>query len=113
VPIPLSYFNTVCPTLADYARDGLADWADVLKTAELVRSMLGISPDAWRKAREAMGDISAAIVVAAILERSASIRSAGGYLRALTERAELGRFSLQPMLAALENGGAGRGDRPA
>jgi replication initiation protein RepC len=113
VPIPLSYFNTVCPTLADYARDGLADWADVLKTAELVRSMLGISPDAWRKAREAMGDINAAIVVAAILERSASIRSAGGYLRALTERAELGRFSLQPMLAALENGGAGRRDRPA
>ncbi|MGB3388894.1 MAG: plasmid replication protein RepC [Pseudaminobacter sp.] len=108
VPIPLSYLNTVCPTLADYARDGLADWADVLKTAELVRSMLGISPDAWRKAREAMGDITAAITVAAILERSATIRSPGGYLRALTERAELGRFSLQPMLAALENG-EGRG----
>lgn len=108
VPIPLSYLNAVCPTLADYARDGLADWTDVLKTVELVRSMLGISPDAWRKAREAMGDITAAITVAAILERSATIRSPGGYLRALTERAELGRFSLQPMLTALESS-EGRG----
>lgn len=102
--VALSYLTTVCPSLADYARDGLADWTDVLKTAELVRSMLGISPDAWRRAREAMGDINAAITVAAILERSASIRSPGGYLRALTERAEQGRFSLQPMLAALETG---------
>jgi replication initiation protein RepC len=66
--------------------------------------MLGISPDAWAKCREAMGDFAAAALIAAILERADAIRSPGGYVRALTERAEAGRFSLRPMLAALERG---------
>ncbi|MCO5071794.1 MAG: replication initiation protein RepC [Rhizobiaceae bacterium] len=100
--IPLPYLLSVCPMLASYARDGISSWTDVLTTAALVRSMLGISPDAWRQAREAMGDIAAAVTVAAILERADAIRSPGGYLRALTERAEAGRFSLKPMLQALE-----------
>jgi replication initiation protein RepC len=101
-PVPLSYLLGVCPTLATYAKDGIAGWREVLKTADLVRSMLGISPDAWQRARTAMGEINAAITVAAILERAEMIRSPGGYLRALTERAELGQFSPKPMLAALE-----------
>lgn len=103
-PVPLSYLLSVCPSLATYARNGIAGWADVLKTADLVRSMLGISPDAWRKARAVMGDMVAACTLAAILERADSIRSPGGYLRVLTERAENSQFSVLPMLAALENG---------
>src|SRR5690554_3405131 len=106
-PVPLRYLMTVCPSLASYTRDGISGWQDVLRTTELVRSMLGISPDAWRKAREAMGDLSAAVTLAAILERADSIRSPGGYLRALTERAEQGKFSVRPMLAALEKPGEG------
>src|SRR5690606_219424 len=102
-PVPLSYLTGVCPSLASYARDGISSWADVLRTADLVRSMLGISPDAWRKAREAMGEIPAACTLAAILERVEHIRSPGGYLRVLAARAELGKFSIRPMLAALEN----------
>lgn len=100
--VPLAYLLAVCPTLATYARDGIGDWADVMRTAGLVRSMLGISPDAWRQASEAMGELRAAVTVAAILERAEAIRSPGGYLRALTERAAAGRFSIRPMLAALE-----------
>lgn len=103
-PVPLAYLLAVCPTLADYARDGITGWNDVLVTAGLVRSMLGISPDAWAKAREVMGDLVAAVVVAAILERADAIRAPGGYLRALTDRAEAGQFTLRPMLAALERG---------
>ncbi|TYR37141.1 replication initiation protein RepC [Mesorhizobium microcysteis] len=103
-PVPLSYLLAVCPTLASYARDGISSWQDVMATAGLVRSMLGISPDAWRRACEAMGEIAAAVTVAAILERADTIRSPGGYLRALTERAEKGQFSIRPMLSALENG---------
>jgi replication initiation protein RepC len=103
-PVPLGYVLAVCPTLASYARDGISNWKDVVTTAGLVRSMLGISPDAWKRACEAMGELAAAITVAAILERADVIRSAGGYLRALTERAEEGRFSLRPMLSALEKG---------
>ncbi|MCO5159172.1 MAG: replication initiation protein RepC [Aquamicrobium sp.] len=101
-PVALNYLLSVCPALEPYARDGISSWKDVLITAGLVRSMLGISPDAWAKAREAMGDHVAAAVVAAILERADVIRAPGGYLRALTARAENGQFSLRPMLAALE-----------
>ena len=103
-PVALAYLLSVCPTLEAYARDGIASWKDALVTAGLVRSMLGISPDAWARARAALGDFAAAAVVAAILERATTIRSPGGYLRALTERAENGRFTLRPMLAALERG---------
>lgn len=112
-PVPLAYLLSVCPALATYARDGIGGWPDVLATAGLVRSMLGISPDAWTRAREALGDLGAAVVVAAILERAEDIRSPGGYLRALTDRAERGQFSLRPMLAALERGdGRGQGIGP-
>ena len=44
---------------------------------------------------------NAAVAMACILERSNFINSAGGYLRDLTKRAELGQFSLGPMLMAL------------
>ena len=103
-PVALAYLLSVCPSFGSYARDGIDDWRAAFVTAGLVRSMLGISPDAWEKCRAAMGDFTAAAVIAAILERADHIRSPGGYLRALTERAEGGRFSLRPMLAALERG---------
>ena len=74
----------------------------MLAAAELVRSMLGVSPSAWSDARQAMGDRTAAIVIAAILEKADTIRSAGGYLRELTRKARLGRFSIRPMLNALK-----------
>lgn len=45
--------------------------------------MLGISPSAWEEAQNAMGERQSAIVVACILQRSANINSAGGYLRGL------------------------------
>jgi replication initiation protein RepC len=107
--VPLAYVLSVCPALAGYAKDGISSWRDVIAAANLVRSMLGMSPDAWRRASEAMGVQGAAITVAAILERADSIRSPGGYLRALTERAEQGKFSVRPMLAALEGEGRALG----
>lgn len=101
-PVPLATLVAACPGFCAYARDGVRDWRDVLVTAGLVRSLLGVSPDAWERARLAMGDLRAAVVVAAMVERADRIRSPGGYLRALTARAEAGKFSVLPMLAALE-----------
>jgi replication initiation protein RepC len=101
VSVGLAEFLKTCPQITGYARGGVKDWRDVVVTADLIRSMLGISPSAWTAARAAMGDISAAIVVSAILERAEDIRSPGGYLRDLTRKAEKGRFSVQPMLKAL------------
>ncbi|WP_411034272.1 plasmid replication protein RepC [Shinella sp. BYT-45] len=92
----------ICPQIADYAKDGIRSWADLLAAAELARSMLGISPDAWRKAKAAMGSQAAAVVIAAMLERGEAIRSPGGYLRNLTEKAGRAAFSIYPMLQALE-----------
>ena len=63
--------------------------------------MLGISPSAWKAAREAMGDDAAAVTIAAILERHEQIISPGGYLRTLTERKRAGTYSLGPVLQAL------------
>lgn len=81
---------------------GVRSWADLVAAAELARSMLGISPDAWRKAKAAMGDQAAAVVIAAMLERGEAIRSPGGYLRDLTEKVDRSAFSIYPMLQALE-----------
>src|SRR5271168_1450996 len=101
---PLGMVLQACPNIADYAKGGISNWRDLQATATVVRSMLGISPSAWEAAQVAMGEIPAAIVVAAILQRGAAITSAGGYLRALTEKAEAGEFSLGPMLMALIGG---------
>ena len=72
-----------------------------MAAAALVRPWLGISPSAWEEAIEAFGPEDAAVVLAAILQRSSLINSAGGYLRNLTEKARAGAFSLGPMLMAL------------
>ena len=50
-----------------------------------------------------MGEIPAAMVVACLLQRSATIRSAGGYFRELTRKAGVGEFSLGPILMAQIN----------
>lgn len=63
--------------------------------------MLGIRPDAWREAREVMGEDAAAVTLAAILQRADHIRSPGGYLRALVDRKRRGEFSLGPVIQAL------------
>jgi replication initiation protein RepC len=102
IGISLKDFLGICPQIADYTRNGAKSWADIQAAAEIIRSMLGISPSAWSSARKAMGDLPAAIVVAAILERAEDIRSPGGYLRDLTGKAEKGRFSIHPMLKALK-----------
>ena len=98
---PLGMVLDACPDLSDYANGGISNWRDFLATVGVVRPMLGISPSAWDTAQAVMGETQAAIVVAAILQRGATISSAGGYIRDLTRRAEEGAFSVGPMLMAL------------
>jgi replication initiation protein RepC len=99
---PLGMVLDACPDLLDYAKGGsIANWRDFLATAAVVRPMLGISPSAWEESCAAMGEVRAAVVVAAILQRSSLITSPGGYLRDLTRKAADDKFSLGPMLMAL------------
>jgi replication initiation protein RepC len=115
-----------CPDVNIWASGGrVRSWPEFLKTTALIRPMLGISPDAWAGALAGLGEAQAHIVVATILQRSIhsseaatlpssasgsadisvngspAIRSAGGYLRALTEQARAGEFALGPVLMAL------------
>jgi replication initiation protein RepC len=98
---PLGMVLEACPSIADYRSDRIQNWRDLIDTAGLVRSVLGISPSAWQEACDVMGAEAAATVIAAILERHEHIRSAGGYLRSLTDKARAGEFSLGPVLMAL------------
>ena len=98
---PLGLVLRACPDIADYARDGISGWGELVETANLVRGALGVSPDAWNQACEAMGPVDAAICVAAILQRGERISSPGGYLRSLTDKARAGQFSIGPVLMAL------------
>ncbi|WP_284180169.1 plasmid replication protein RepC [Rhabdaerophilum sp. SD176] len=104
---PLPMVLEACPDILDYihGREGQGasppSWAEFLKAAELVRAMLGISPDAWRDAVETMGQADASIVIAAILQKGDEVRFPGGYLRALTEKKREGQFSVGPILMAL------------
>jgi replication initiation protein RepC len=98
---PLGMILDACPDIVDYAKGGISNWRDFMATAAVVRPMLGVSPSAWEQARAAMGEVQAAIAVAAILQKGAAINSAGGYLRELTRKAEAAEFSIGPMLMAL------------
>lgn len=86
------------PDIVDYAKDGISNWRDFLATAAVVRSTLGISPSAWGRRKPDIGEMSAA-VVACILQRGAEFNSAGGYLRGLTRKSEVGLF-FGPILMA-------------
>lgn len=106
---PLPMVLQACPDIVQYVASGageapnIPNWASFLKTAALVRAMLGISPDAWRDATETMGVVDASIVVAAILQKGDEVRFPGGYLRSLTEKKRQGAFSVGPILMALIN----------
>ncbi len=123
---PLGMVMEACPDVREYAFEGrVRSWSDFMAAAAAVRPMIGISPDAWRDAQDVLGGLDAHIAVATILQRSEfsseaetlpgdaggpacivvngspAIRSCGGYLRALTEKARAGEFALGPLLMAL------------
>ncbi len=87
---PLGLVLKACPEIADYAVDGIANWRDLMATAAQVRGYLGVSPSAYEDACHVMGQETAAIVIACILQRAQHINSAGGYLRVLTDKARAG-----------------------
>jgi replication initiation protein RepC len=100
--LPLSIVLDACPNLLEIVQSGeIRHWRDLLAAAELGRTMLGISRSAWQDAQGVMGEVQAAIALAAIYQRSGQINSAGGYLRSLTDKAREGKFSTWPMIMAL------------
>ena len=110
---PLGLVLKACPEIADYAVDGISNWRDLMVTAAQLRGYLGVSPSAYEDACHVMGQEAAAIVIACILQRAQHINSAGGYLRALTDKARAGQFSIGPMLMAALKANTSLPDRRA
>ena len=99
--IPLHLVVAGCPTLKTFYQGEIRHWHQLFDAACHVRPAMGISASAWDEAQRCMGPEQAAIVVVAMLERFADIKSPGGYLRALTTKAAAGEFSCGPMVMAL------------
>ena len=97
---PLGFVLKACPDITDYATNEINSWRELMMTAAQVRGYLGISPSAYEDALDLMGQENTATIIACILQRINHIQSAGGYLRALTEKARAGEFSVGPMLMA-------------
>lgn len=92
-----------CPDILPYARSTLRHWHELVALAAHVRGLMGIAAETWDEAQRLMGRETAAIAVAAMLQRIGRIRNPGGYLRALSARAAAGGFSPGPMIMALLN----------
>jgi len=99
--IPLGLVLTSCQEFKSYAEQPVRHWHDLVRVADIVRPMMGISPSAWDEAKRYMGPEEASVVVVAMLERFEEIRSPGGYLRSLSAKAAIGEFSCGPMIMAL------------
>lgn len=99
--LPLGLVLTACHEIHLYAPSPIRHWHQLVQAAAAVRPLMGISPSAWEDAKTFMGPEQAAVVVAAMLERFTEIRSPGGYLRRLTEKAGGEAFSCGPMVMAL------------
>ncbi|CUH81102.1 replication initiation protein RepC [Tropicibacter naphthalenivorans] len=99
--VPLGLVLNVCPEIQGYLPDPIRHWHQLVNAADTLRPMMGISPSAWQEAQAHMGPEQAAVVLAAMLERMSDIKSPGGYLRALTDKAAAGAFSCGPMIMAL------------
>lgn len=99
--MPLHLVTASCPSIRTFYQGPIRHWHQLYDAACHVRPAMGISPSAWEEAQRFMGPEQASIVIVAMLERFAEIRSPGGYLRALTAKAAAGQFSCGPMVMAL------------
>lgn len=99
--LPLHLILRACPEIETYATGGIRSWRDLVAAAAFVRGMVGVSADAWDEACFHMGPEVAAIALACILQSFERIASPGGYLRALSRKAQAGAFSPGPMVMAL------------
>ncbi|MCZ7854715.1 plasmid replication protein RepC [Agrobacterium salinitolerans] len=100
--VPLDTVLRACEEIHPYGPGGsVKTWRDLLTATAVLRSMLQISPSAFREACLVMGPENAGIAIACIFERGGQINSAGAYLRDLCRRAAQQQFSVKPMVAAL------------
>lgn len=104
LPISFELLATACPSSRDY-KAFIRNWSDVQEIAEIAVPALGINRSAWVEACQTMGREIASVSIVVILEKMnrepLSIKSPGGYLRAMTERYREGQLNLSGSLMGL------------
>ena len=97
VDIPMLMLS--CPRFGALARgtEGyIRDWNDLHRAAGKIRGMAGISEDAWNAAQKVLGAPIAAAAIALVYDKyeTGEVKSPGGYLRGMLEKAQKGELHL-------------------
>jgi replication initiation protein RepC len=103
--VPLPFILKACPEITKYATGPIQNWASMIHQATYIKTLIGISEDAWSDACLRIGACEAATILAYMLERLSKIQNPGGYLRVLTKEAERDGLCLNLMIASLLNQG--------
>ncbi|NBZ89384.1 plasmid replication protein RepC [Stagnihabitans tardus] len=98
---PLSLVTKACPEIALFTGGDIQSWPQLFSAACHLRQAIGIPRPVWDEAIRTMGQNTASVVLAAILQRFSSIRSPGAYLRSLCAKAAASKFSCIPLVASL------------
>lgn len=99
--LPLALVLKACPEILTYAPVRPHGWRDLIGLANTVRAWLGIGEGVWRETQLRFGPAGAAITLAAVVQRAASIRNPGAYLRSLLQAHASGRFVPSRLIHAL------------
>jgi replication initiation protein RepC len=88
-----------CPHFAEMARgmEGyIRNWDDLHRAAGKMRGMVGISENAWNVSQRALGPTVASAAIALIFDKHSTgeVKSPGGYLRGMVEKARAGELHL-------------------
>lgn len=98
VDIPM--LMVTCPHFAEMARDleggFIRSWNDLHRAAGKIRAIAGISENAWNVSQKALGPAVASAAIALIFDKHSTgeIKSPGGYLRGMVEKAQAGELHL-------------------
>ncbi|MEL4073334.1 plasmid replication protein RepC [Ochrobactrum sp. GPK 3] len=96
--ISLDQVLRTCPDICEYGTNGIGTWRELLDASRIVSCFLGISQSAYQEAIRFMGSETASTAIAWILQKLSAIKSPGGYLRSLTQKARAGTFSISQLL---------------
>ncbi|WP_079210501.1 plasmid replication protein RepC [Brucella pituitosa] len=96
--VSLDLVLRTCPDIQDYACAPIRSWRELSDAGRVVSCFLGISQHAYNEAQLLLGQERTAVVIAWLLQRIAGIKSAGGYLRCLLDKAKIGHFCVARLL---------------
>ncbi|ATE95079.1 plasmid replication protein RepC-8 (plasmid) [Phaeobacter gallaeciensis] len=101
IEAPLQDVLSSCHEYRQFFPDGIRSWHDLTRTANQLVPMMGIEQPVFHEAERIMGSQIASTLVLCMLERVGEIRSPGAYLRRLSQKAQVGQFSIKTIIASI------------